>query len=230
MNFKVIALTIGTLFLAACAAPQISLSTQTQTSIDQIEGVLVIRQTGLDVTVQNTNPGNTGLLGALIVAAIDSSRRSSAEEKATPILEELKDYDFRSVMLNEASEALRKTENNKIAIPLRSDNVGTEPSLRIAFDKSAASALLVWEVKYRMESGNLLVDATVVMYPKAPALKQYRAKPDEANPLAEGNAIYRKSFSYTQQAVSANTVKDGLTTAAKNLARQLAADVVHGRS
>jgi hypothetical protein len=41
--------------------------------------------------------GGGGAIGALIASSIDSSRQSSATEKAQPIIKELDDYNFKNV-------------------------------------------------------------------------------------------------------------------------------------
>ena len=228
MNLRTVALTIVVTALAGCAAPQISLTKQAQSNINRAEGILEIPQNNLDVTVQATNPGNTGLLGALIVAAIDSARQSSAEKAAAPMLEPLRDYDFRTVMLDASTDALAKIDKVKFGTPLRVEVVASDSAKRIAFDQSTASAILFCNVSYRLESGNLIVIAGAEMYPKADSLKQFRNTPNETNPLDSGNVIYRKTFTFSKQAVTPTTIKENLSEAATNVARQLAADMNHG--
>jgi hypothetical protein len=228
VNLRAITLTIVVAALAGCATPQISLTKQAQANIDRVDGVLTIPQNNLDVTVPATNPGNTGLLGALIAAGIDSVRRSNAEKAATPMLEPLRDYDFRTVMLGASTDALTKIDKVKFAMPLRVEVVASDSAKRIAFDQSSASAIFFCNVGYRLESGNLIVTASAEIYPKTETLKQYRNKPEETNPLDRGNVIYRKTFTFTRQAVTPTTIKESLSEGGTNVARQLAADLNHG--
>jgi hypothetical protein len=228
MNLRTLALIIVVTTLAGCAAPQISLTKQAQLNIDRAEGILTIPQNNLDVTVQATNPGNTGLIGALIVAAVDSARRSNAETAAAPMLEALRDYDFRTVMLDASTDALTKIDKVKFGMPLRVELVASDSAKRIAFDESIASAILFCNINYRLESGNLIVVAAAEMYPKVDSLKQFRNKPNETNPLDSGNVIYRKTFTSSKQAVTPTTIKEYLSEAATSVARQLAADLNHG--
>lgn len=228
MNLRAVVLAVGLGVLTGCAAPQISMTKQVQTNIEKVQGTLEIPQNNLDVTVQATNPGNTGLIGALVATAIDSARQSSAEKEAAPILNSLRDYDFRVVMLKASNDALTQIDKLKFDIPLRVDQVSSDSARRIAFDQSTASAVLFCKVGYRLEHGRLIVNATAEMYPKVAALKAFRAKPDESNPLSEGNAIYRKTFTSVKQAITPNNVQASLSEAAANVARQLAADLNHG--
>ena len=227
MTLKAVVLTVLVTALAGCAAPQMSLTKQAQTNIDQVEAVLTIPQSNLDVTVPATNPGANGILGALIVAAIDSSRQSSAKREAAPILGRLRNYDFRTEMLNATTDALIGLDKLSIAMPLRVEVVASDSSKRIAFDQSMASVVLFCHVGYRLESGNLIASASAEMYPKSESLKTFRQQPDETNPLAGGNAIYRKVFTFSKQAVNSSTIKRDLSEAASNLAHQLAADLNH---
>jgi hypothetical protein len=66
------------------------------------------------------------------------------------------------------------------------------------------------------------------MYPKTEMLKQFRNKPEETDPLNSGNVIYRKTFTFTKQAVAPSVIKESLSEAAANIAHQLAADLNHG--
>ena len=228
MKLRTLALIIVVTALAGCAAPQFSLTKQAQLNIDRAEGILTIPQNNLDVTVQATNAGNSGLIGALIVAAIDSARRSNAETAAAPMLETLRDYDFRTVMLDATTDALIKIDKVKFGMPLRVEVVASDSAKRIAFDQSTASAILFCNVSYRLESGNLIVVAAAEMYPKVDSLKQFRNKPNETNPLDSGNVIYRKTFTFSKQAVTQNTIRGYLSEAATSVAGQLAADLNHG--
>ncbi len=216
------------LALTGCATPQVPMSKQVQSGLNQVEGILVIPQNNLDVTVQATNPGNSGLLGALLASAIDSMRRSSAEKEAVPITQPLQGYDFKAVMLGATNEALSKVDKIKITLPVRVENVDSESTARIAFDQSSTSAVLFCKIRYRLESGNLIVTTDAEIYPKLDSLKQYRNKPVETNPLDAGNVIYRRSFAFTKQAIAPEIIRDSLNEAANNIASQLAADLNHG--
>ena len=106
--------------------------------------------------------------------------------------------------------------------------IAADSAKRIAFDQSTASAIFFCNVGYRLESGNLIVTVNAEMYPKAEALKKYRNMPEEENPINRGNAIYRKAFAFSQQAVTPETIKANLSEAATKLASLLAADLNHG--
>lgn len=228
MKLKQLALLAGLLVLTGCVAPQVPMSKQVQSNLNQVEGILVIPQSNLNITVQATNPGNTGAIGSLIASAIDAMRRSSAVKEAAPITQPLQDYDFRAVMLNATNEAIGKIDQIKVNLPLRLDIVGSESSNRINFDNSTASAVLFCNVRYHMEEKNLFVTADAEIYPKLEVLKQFRNKPMETNPLDSGNVIYRKTFTFTKQAITPAIIKDALTEAANSIAAQLAADLNHG--
>lgn len=229
MNLRSIALTMAVTVLAGCATtPQVSLTKQVQANIDRVEGILVIPQNSINVTVEASNPYAVGgVVGALVAVAIDSKRQSIAEKAATPILESLRDYNFRAVMLDASTEELSKIDKVKFAMPLSVKADESELARRAAFDQSTASALLFCNVGYRLESGNLIVTATAEMYPKVDALKQFRIKPNTANPLDGGNAIYRKVFTLAKQAVTPTTVNENLSEAVAEVARQLAGDLNH---
>jgi hypothetical protein len=168
------------------------------------------------------------LIGALVVAVIDSARQTSAEKAAAPMLEVLRDYDFRPVMHAASTDTLTKLDKVKFVDPLRVELIASESARRIAFQQSAASAILFCNVGYRLQNGNLYVTVRAEMYPKADALKQFRNDPAEGDPLNRGNVIYRKTFVFVKQAVTPASIKDDLAEGAASVARQLAADLNAG--
>lgn len=229
MNLKAIALTIAVTALAGCATTstsQVPLTKQAQANIERVEGILVIPQNSLNVTVEASNPYAVGgVVGALVAVAIDSRLQAVAEKAATPILESSRDYNFRAAMLDASTEELSKVDKVKFALPLSVKIDESESAKKIAFEQSTASALLFCNVGYRLESGNLIVTATAEMYPKVDSLKQFRIKPNGSNPLGSGNAIYRKVFTLAKQSVTPTTVNEKLSEAVVDVARQLAADL-----
>lgn len=227
MGSKIIALAIVATILSGCATTSTSqVSLPKQASIDRVEGVLVIPQNHLNVTVEASNPYAVGgVVGVLVAAAIDSRLQADAEKAATPILESSRDYNFRAAMLDASTEELSKVDKIKFALPLRVKTEESESARRVAFDQSTASALLFCNVGYRLESGNLIVTATAEMYPKVDSLKQFRIKPNSSNPLGNGNAIYRKVFTLAKQSVTPTTVNEKLSEAVADVARELAADL-----
>jgi hypothetical protein len=216
-----------TLFLTGCATPQVSLTKQVQAKLGPVEEILIVPQNNLNIVIQRTNLAAGGLIGALIGAAIDSSRQSTAEKEAEPIIEALKDYDFRKVMLEASADAMKKIDKVKLDA-VRLEKVPSDSAIRIAFDQSSASAVLFCNVGYALSSGNIVVNAIAEIYPKNTDLKQFRNKPDETNPLGSGNFIYRKIFSFSKQAVDKDNIKASLSEAAASIAGQIAADVNHG--
>lgn len=218
---------LTTVLLSGCATPQVPLTKQVQSNIGNMNGILVIPQNNLDVTVQATNPGNTGLIGVLVAAAIDSARRNNAQKAATPLLEPLRDYDFRAVMQDSSNNAISKLNTLKLAAPVQIEQIDSGSRKRIDYDQSSASAVLFCNIRYRLESGDLIVTAIAEMFPKATSLMQYRSKPSDSDPLSEGNAIYRKTFMFSKQAVTPENIKEGLNEAANSIAVQLADDLDH---
>lgn len=213
--------------MAGCAPPQISLMKQTQENIESAESVLFIHQNNIDVTVPASDPGNTGLIGALIFAGIDSARRSNAEKEAAPIIQQLQNYDFRTVMLNTLSAEIPKIVTIKFNTPIRIETIYSESQKRISFDQSTASVVLFTTVDYRLESGNLIINSNLEMYPKSESLLKFRNKPSDSNPIDNGNVIYRKTFAFTKQAVTAYNIKDSLAEGASSIAKQIVADLNH---
>lgn len=84
--------------LVACVAPPVSLTPQLQQNLDSLQAIAFIPQENLDVDVTPGNPGATGLIGALLVAAIDDSRRTKAQQASAGLIDALRDFGFRECM------------------------------------------------------------------------------------------------------------------------------------
>lgn len=109
--------------------------------------------------------------------------------------------------------------------PWRLETVDTESHRRGLLDASGESAVLFMRVDYRLESGNVIVTGHAQLLPKAANLLAFRLAPKDTNPLDEGNAIYRKSFSFTRQNVTADTAAAALDEGARSIATQCLADL-----
>ncbi len=213
--------------MMGCATYQVPLSKKAQEHIQSADTILFIPQNNLDVKIIATDSSKQGLIGMLVAAGIDSVRQSSAEEKAAPIIQQLQDYDFRVVMLNALQAEIPKVTTIKVNTPIQLETIDFESQKRISFDKASSSAVLFNTVKYRYESGNLIITANVEMYPKVNALLKFRNRPNNENPVNAGNIIYRQRFTFTKQAITADNIKDSLAEGAASIAKQVVADLNH---
>jgi hypothetical protein len=213
--------------LAGCAAPPMALSPQAHKAIESVQTVLYVPQNTLDVDVTPGNPGGTGLLGALIVQAIDDSRRAAAQKAQITVVEAVNNFDFRTRMANQLGAEFGRVQSLRLRTPVQLETIDSDSQRRIAFDRSQASAVLFTRVSYKFLEGKIVVTASNLMYPKARALMALRTKPNESNPLDDGNVIYRRTFTFTRRAVTRENVRDSLGEGLSNVAWQLAADLNH---
>jgi len=203
------------------------LSPQAHKAIESVQTILYVPQNTLDVDVTPGNPGATGLLGALIVQAIDESRRASAQKAQISVVEAVNEFDFRTRMANQLSAEFGRVQTLRLRTPVQLETVDSESQRHIAFDRSQASAVLFSRVSYKFLEGKIVVMSTNAIYPKARALMALRAKPNDGNPLDDGNAIYRRTFIFTKHAVTRENVRESLGEGLSNVAWQLAADLNH---
>lgn len=215
------------LIISGCGTKQISITKDVQNNIETLDIALYIPQNNIYVTVPSTNPGSAGLLGALIISGIDAIRRNSAEKEAALIIQEIQNYDFRSVFLNEIHEKIHDIDTLKINIPIKLYKIYSDSQTRIAHDQSKASAIMLMHVEYRLESGNLIIVSSMQMFPKSENLLSFREKANSSNPLNKGNAIYRKSFAFVKQSITEENIKSSLAEGSSSIAEQIADDLNH---
>ena len=94
--------------------------------------------------------------------------------------------------------------------PVRLETTDTESQRRIIYDTSQASAVLFAHVSYKLVDAKLVLAVATVMYPKTQRLMQFRSKPQNTNPLDDGNAIYRKIFTYRSETIARDRVHQSL--------------------
>jgi len=214
--------------MAGCTSPYAPMSKKVQEKIQVVDTSLIIKQSNLDITVSSSDVGAGGIIGSLILAGVDSLRRSSAEKEAAPIIAALENYDFRNVMFKATNNSLGKLHKFKVNRPITLDKVGSETVEKITLNSSKSDAIIFCDTDYKLESGNLIVTLDAKMYPKTDALKTFRKDPDNSDVLASGNQIYTNHFMFTKQGITADNVKEGLNEAATNLSNQLMQDLNSG--
>lgn len=224
-----LALGLAVALLSGCAAPPIALDPRLQADLGAAETVLFMPRPALGVDVNPTSIGG-GLLDQLLASFIDTQRRASATEAARPITAQLEGTDIRAEVQRAWQQAYTAAGVARLATPLRVETLGADAPQwaarrRAIFDASAAQAVFYAVVDYRLQSGVLRIDCQLEAYPKAAALLPYRKHPDAVDPLAEGNAIYRKPFAHTREFVTASNVRRYLDEGLRDITRQIATDL-----
>jgi hypothetical protein len=214
--------------IAGCATEQpISLSPEATKSLDTVQTLLYVPQNNIDIDVVRGNPGSTGLLGALVVAAIDETRRASAQKSQIGISDAVGDFGFDSRMAKQLSAELARVHRINFDLPVRLEKTDSASMRQIAYDRSRSSAILFVDVSYKFIDGKLTVTAHSLMYPKSSEQKGIRHVSNKNESLAPENAIFRKSFRYAKNAVNHDNVREGLLEGISSIAWQLAADLNH---
>jgi hypothetical protein len=203
------------------------LTPRLQQSLDSLQAVAFVPQANLDIDVTPGNPGATGLIGALIVAAVDESRRTKAQQASAGLVDALREFGFRERMSRQLDAEFARLRTPRVAGPVRLETTDSESQRRIIYDTSRASAVLFTSVSYKLVDAKLVVAGVAVMYPKAQKLMAFRSKPNNANPLDDGNAIYRKAFTYRSETIARDRIAQSLADGIANVAWQLASDMGH---
>ena len=218
---------LAMLIISGCATTEMALLKKVVPDLKSGGAVVVVTQNNLGIAVPASNPGNTGLLGALVVAGVDAARQADAEKQAKPIIAALQTYDFRAVLKKTLTTELQNVTTFKFGTDLQQDTIASAVQRRIDFDNAEGDAVLFIYVEYRLESGNLIVEANAILYPKTDELKAYRVNPKASDPVGESSFIYKRTFSVSQQGITDKNVAEKLDGAAQSIAKQLVADLNH---
>ncbi|SEM39391.1 hypothetical protein SAMN04489760_11334 [Syntrophus gentianae] len=211
--------------LTACAAPQVPLTAQARASIQSVESVLIVPEESLTIDVKSSgSPLGPGLIPDLMAVIATRSKLSEAKLSAIPILQQLKEYNFRAVLQNAFAEEAAKLKP-PFGPPTRLEINDVASGKKVSFSESRAGLVMFTIIDYRLESGSLIINALVEMIPKADPLMQYRHSANNSDPLDEGNVIYRKTFTHTKEFITARNVRKNLTDGATSIARQIFTDL-----
>jgi hypothetical protein len=132
-------------------------------------------------------------------AQADQQQRLKMVSAASSFLREAGTYDVASEMFMATRQALAKvTLTRATAMPPPLSTLA-DAERRAAYDRSSASAVLFFTIEYafvEIYGIHYMVqfNAVAAMFPKTDGLKQLRRRPDDGDPLADDNAIYRKQF------------------------------------
>lgn len=225
LPFLVLAATLA-IVVSGCATQPVSLAPQARQNIADLQVVLFVPQEQIDVNVVPSNV-STGLLGALIVGAIDEARRQKAAQIAVPVIQATRDFGFRERMAAQLSAEFARVPWLRLHGPLQVETTDSESQRRIIYDTSRAPAVLMASFSYQLLDARLVVTANAQMYPKSPALMKLRNAPVENNPLHAGNAIYRRTFVFRSDKIAPAQIRESLNEGLANVAWQLAADLAH---
>jgi hypothetical protein len=219
--------------LSACAAQPVSLSPKASAVIQKLDVAILIPQANLNIEVESSNAGSGGILGAIIVTAIDDVRRSKASQAQATLTKSVEDFNFRNKMVAQQAAEFSRTDVASRFSPLQMQIVDSESQRKIFYDNSKASAVLFSRIDYKWVSGSLVATSNNIIYPKISALRSFREKPNESNVLDIGNAIFRKIHTFKRESVTEKNINAVLSEAVTNLAWQLATDLQYemgGRS
>lgn len=249
MHLQALALAIVALLLGGCA--ERSLTRQQLSSIPQIDVVVGVAQDELALqriepfqaqlprTYQTTTSPDAALGAAIgeavvgiiliAIAAKRERRRMELQAYAAPVKQALQGYDFRPDLLSATQDTLTKVRSVKVDVQPMVLTDSLAGTVRSAYERSTANAVLFFLAAYSFEEGNggygLAFRSSAMMFPKATDLRALRRRPNDADPVAEGNAIHLKTAEVFLPYDGRADIRDVVKQGAQALAAQLAADL-----
>jgi len=198
----------SSLLLSACATATINppVPDAARTSISSTEVVVPIRQSEIYVYVPPSTAnagGQGGLLGALLVAAInagvDSVRTQNAEKAVKPLRDALVDYKFDSAPWLHVSN-------------VRVVKEVTDATLDSALEHSKADAVLFTKADYQLsnDADVLTITLTASLFGNTDALNALRTKKTGSGgaSTALANALYYNTFTFVAKPPGATSDRD----------------------
>lgn len=188
-------LLLATVLLAACSVdgppvPKTELAPDARPALGRIEVIVNESQT----QIRPESMPSAGLTFASAVAAGFNS--AWLKGRADRINAALPTFDYPADALQATRTAFARVDRLDLTISpdvIRNGTAGALP----AYEASTASAVLFFVYGFVLEEqGAIRFEGWAWLMPKSPALKRFRPQPDDANPLAFGNAIYRKTFRF----------------------------------
>lgn len=163
-------------------------------------------------------------------AVADDQRRQAVSSRFSSFVRAMGTYDFAPDMLAATKNELAKVTTIKLEVRPPPLDLRAAALRRSIYEQSRASAVLFFFVEYSFRELYgvdyvLAFDATAVILPRSDDLKKLRRRPDDADPLADGNAIYRRHFADSIKYRAGDDVPAMFRQAAQRLASALAQDL-----
>jgi hypothetical protein len=210
----------SSLLLSACATATINppVPDAARTSISSTEVVVPIRQSEIYVYVPPSTAnagGQGGLLGALLVAAInagvDSVRTQNAEKAVKPLRDALVDYKFDSALQDDIRNDLAKLPWLHVS-NVRVVKEVTDATLDSALEHSKADAVLFTKADYQLsnDADVLTITLTASLFGNTDALNALRTKKTGSGgaSTALANALYYNTFTFVAKPPGATSDRD----------------------
>ncbi|WP_422002452.1 hypothetical protein [Reyranella sp.] len=206
------------------------LSKPEQAALGPVDGIVTIPQTEPDVAFTPTGTaGAGGLLGALVYGIADGYRKAEAKKEARTLTDALQGFDFKEEFFAAASRRLGAVQNMKIVMRPTMNTATDTAAVRRLYDESKDASVLLVFARLGFNSGNLVLTAGATLFPKSAQLKRLRPRPDDANFLEIGNALYRDVVTVTKASVTPATVRSSLAAAIDEATATLAANLERTR-
>ncbi|WP_421997804.1 hypothetical protein [Reyranella sp.] len=165
-------------------------------------------------------------------SAAEDRRQQAVASRFSSFVRAMGTYDFAPDMLAAAKNELAAVRTIKLEV--RPPPLTSRAELRSIYERSSASAVLYFDVEYsfrQLYDIDYVLDfeATAVLLPRTERLKHLRPQPDNADPLADGNAFYRRRFASSFKYRTGDDVPAKFRQVAKRLAADLARDLNRAR-
>lgn len=167
-------------------------------------------------------------------AVAEDQRRQAIASRFSSFVRAMGTYDFAPDMLAATKNELSKVRTIKFEVRPPPLDSRAEALRRSIYERSSASAVLFFYVEYsfrELYGVDYVLDfeATAVILPRTENLKKFRPQPDNADPLADGNALYRRRFADSFKYRTDDDVPTMFRQVAQRLASDLAQDLSKAR-
>lgn len=218
--------------LALCACQPLPshrlLSKPEQVALGTVDAVLLMPTQVPGVTAQRSGySGGGSLLGVFVAAAVDGYRSEKARSDAAPIVAALQGFDVQAELLKELTEKLQAVPDMKVIVRPTIIPSGNSADAERAYAESTAASVLLMTVGYEIRSGDLWLSLRMALYPKSEALKQFRPRPNNGQPLDKGNALLHITPVIKTDAVTAANIRAVVQDSIVRLAMSAAAVLRH---
>jgi hypothetical protein len=202
---------VGTILVLSACQPLPShrlLSKSEQAAIGTVDAVLMVPAQAPGVTATpSSSSGGGSLLGIFVAAAVDGYRSAKMRSDAAPIVAALQGFDFQAELLKALTEKLGEVPNMKVIVRPTIFQSGNPADAETAYAESTAPSVMLMTVGYEIRSGDLWLSLAMALYPKSDALKQFRPRPNDGQPLDKGNALLHITPVIKTDAVTAANIR-----------------------
>ena len=212
MKIKFLVMALITFIISGCVS-QSRLSPETRSKLNSVDVALSMPNPGIRANSYSTGTMGLGLYGAILMGVVDGIRTANAQKELNPMNNALAGFDMKNSMLSALNSNLARVNKLRLNLPAQ-----LVLDTRKAQQASVADAILICNVSYRAYDNKL----TATLYANIKEKTSNSRHNSFEDTDSFDSSIFSSSYTFEKEGITPENIRNVITEANENLAKQLA--------